>query len=152
MSKTLQERFDDKYTPEPNTGCWLWFGATAGNGYGHIWTGTTTERAHRVSYELHKGNIPEGLELMHSCDCRHCVNPDHLTPGTRSDNVRDMHGKGRQGDYRSLGESNGVSKFTAEQVLAIRADPRSQSEIAKEHGVHKTTISHIIQRRNWKHI
>lgn len=75
-------------------GCWLWRGShgPASNGYGRIGVGTQRQRrsrlAHRVSYELLVGPIPDGLVLDHLCGVRHCVNPDHLEPVTQKENVR----------------------------------------------------------------
>lgn len=90
----LLERFTANYIPEPNSGCWLWIGSLTGTGYGGICTGrprvgkSTKEVAHRVAYKLFKGPIPEGLDLDHLCRVRSCVNPDHLEPVTRSENLK----------------------------------------------------------------
>lgn len=72
------------YIPEPNTGCWLWLGSLDRGGYGKLASGAI---AHRVVYEQHKGPIPEGRQLDHLCRQRSCVNPDHLEPVTRRENV-----------------------------------------------------------------
>lgn len=77
------------------SGCWEWTGWRA-HGYGYFFHEGKDQRAHRVSYELFVGSIPDGLVVMHSCDNRPCVNPDHLSVGTQADNVRDMVAKGRQ--------------------------------------------------------
>lgn len=85
----------EKAVPEPNSGCWLWMGALAATGYGVIGLGARSEGvdlAHRVSYRLHCGEIPTGLDLDHLCRTRCCVNPDHLEPVTRRVNwERGMH-------------------------------------------------------------
>ena len=75
-------------SPEPNSGCWLWTGTTNPGGYGAVGFMGRTRSAHRVSYELAKGPIPAGLDLDHKCRVRCCVNPDHLEPVTRSENLR----------------------------------------------------------------
>ena len=88
--KTTLERFEEKYIPEPNSGCWLWTAATNGNGYGVIRLGprpASMGYAHRVSYELHKGPIPEGLVIDHLCRVTLCVNPDHLEVVTHRENL-----------------------------------------------------------------
>ncbi len=74
-------------------GCWLWRGRIQQIwGYGYLGKGS---RAHRVSYQLFKGVIPKGMHVLHSCDVRHCVNPDHLRIGTHAENMRDKMSKGR---------------------------------------------------------
>lgn len=76
---TLADRFDAKYTPEPNTGCWLWFGALTEKGYGILRLGTGRAlAAHRLAWELANGPIPDGLVVDHTCRVRCCVNPAHL--------------------------------------------------------------------------
>ena len=85
-------------TPEPNSGCWLWMGAVSAGGYGAIQTNDAAQvsshghrrvrRAHVVSYELHVGPIPLGLELDHLCRVRCCVNPQHLEAVTKQENIR----------------------------------------------------------------
>lgn len=82
-----QERFEMLHIPEPNSGCWLWIGGTATHGYGRIMVKGRRIGAHRYSYELHKGPIPEGLQIDHLCRTRSCVNPDHLEAVTGRTNV-----------------------------------------------------------------
>lgn len=89
---SILERFEAKYIPEPNCGCWLWTASLDGKGYGQFQIGTRAAqklvRAHRFAYEQAKGPIPKGLDLDHKCRVRSCVNPDHLEPVTRSENLR----------------------------------------------------------------
>jgi len=79
-------KFEDSYIPEPNSGCWLWIDKIDKDGYGEM----RSHRAHRFSFELYKGQIPEGLYILHKCNIPSCVNPDHLYPGTAKDNSRDL--------------------------------------------------------------
>ena len=97
---TLRERFNKKWTPEPNTGCWLWMAGVDKNGYGKISAKRGRKqahfRAHRASWELCFGSPPEGMLVCHRCDTAGCVNPAHLFLGTNADNMRDKVSKGRQ--------------------------------------------------------
>ena len=89
IEAALRERFDAKWTPEPNSGCWLWTGWMSTNGYGRFWNGTRGVQAHRFSYEKATGRtIPVGLEIDHRCRMRSCVNPDHLEAVTHTQNLR----------------------------------------------------------------
>lgn len=88
-------RFLKGYTVCPDTGCWLWEGAKYGNGYGWIKSFGRIVSAHRFSYELHKGPIPDGMHILHSCDVKHCVNPDHLRTGTHAENMVEAGERGR---------------------------------------------------------
>ena len=85
----IEERFWKYVFPEPNSGCWLWTASLDSKGYGQIGKdrGGLT-RAHQVSYRIHKGAVPAGLEIDHLCRVRNCVNPDHLEAVTRRENIR----------------------------------------------------------------
>lgn len=136
--------------------CWLWESAINHHGYGLFSIHYKTRRAHRLSWEWANGEIPKGLFVLHECDVRGCVNPDHLFLGTPKDNTKDMYEKGRAnsfpGDRR--GESSPTSKLTNDSVLAIRALAGSISTqaIANQFGVSKSTVQAITCRRLWKHL
>lgn len=103
FSGTAEERFWN-YVQKTET-CWLWTGSRADTGYGVHWTDEKKlVGAHRYSYELHNGPIPEGLFACHHCDNPPCVNPDHLFPGTAEDNAQDMSRKGRWANQHSRGD------------------------------------------------
>lgn len=94
--KSDQERFEAQYTPEPNTGCWLWVGFIDHGGYGKIQAQGRPRRAHRYALEQATGKNPSGLFACHRCDQPACVNPAHLFWGTARDNNHDMIAKGRE--------------------------------------------------------
>lgn len=124
--------FNDRYIPEPNSGCWLWIGSLSTSGYGRMTIGQRQIQAHRFSFEAHNGNIPDGLEVLHKCDNPMCVNPDHLRAGTHKDNMRDMYAKGRGG-----------KKLTPEHVEKILLDKRGSTTLARQFGVTKRIIQLI---------
>ena len=130
--------------------CWLWTGAVNDKGYG--WVSRTRAlgptRAHRFSWEIHRGQIPKGKCVLHKCDVPLCVNPDHLFLGTRKDNTRDMMRKGRCIN----GERASWSKLTEKEVREILKSKDSQRTLARRYGVIQQTISSIKRRINWKHV
>lgn len=118
-----EERFFDFCIPEPNSGCWLWIGGVASKGYGRFNIGNREQvQAHRFSWELHYGKIPDGLWALHRCDNPPCVNPEHLFLGTCRDNHQDMIQKGRKVTF--VGEEGSNVRLTENQIEAIRLDPR----------------------------
>lgn len=149
--------FQGMVKPDQN-GCWIWQGYVFNTGYGGIYTPLapkkhTYRQAHRISYKAHKGDIPEGLCVCHTCDVKLCVNPDHLWLGTSQENIADMVQKGRQA--RQKGEAHGHAKLEAADVLEIRARESWGEErklIASLYGVPPTTITQIVNRSTWSHI
>lgn len=96
-----RERFWEQVTFEPNTGCWLWTGAVNKGGYGVSYWNFCNPAAHRVSFIIHHGKEPEGI-LLHQCDVRACVNPQHLKDGTPKENFDDMMNKGRHSEFTKM--------------------------------------------------
>jgi len=93
MTKSLIQRFEDKYFIEPNSGCWIWTAKLEKTGYGRMKIARKSYYAHRISYELFVGKIPDGLQLDHLCRTRSCVNPKHLEPvAPRTNIIRGLTG------------------------------------------------------------
>lgn len=126
--------------------CWEWTRSLFAGGYGRVTSKGKVTGAHRIAYELVYGPIPQGLQVLHSCDNRKCCNPRHLSVGTNLDNVKDKVSRGRQ----TSGSRNGMSKLTEEQVGRIIVDSRTQLQIATEYGISQSMVSKIKLRRSWK--
>jgi hypothetical protein len=165
--------------------CWIWTANRNRQGYGQMADAPPNNRrtlkAHRVSWELHFGPIPDGLWVLHHCDNPPCVNPSHLFLGTVADNQRDMALKGRSaigvrnGAYtnpqrrtfgarngtrlhpeRYRGERNGRSKLTDDGVREIRllaaTTQTTHRQLGARFGVSATVIGHILQGKRWAHV
>lgn len=151
--RPLMERFwgfVDKRGPDD---CWEWTGSRHGGGYGLIGINGRSVRTHRFSYEIHKGPIPKGMKVLHTCDNPPCVNPGHLYAGSHQDNMDDKMEKGRH--KVNMGEAHHSAKFTEEHVRDIRkrrADGETGVALAKEYGVTTAAICAIFKRKNWKHL
>lgn len=149
--KTLSERFHSGYIKTDS--CWIWQRSKDKNGYGYIKEGKT-KKAHRVSWSIHHGEIPDGLWVLHRCDNPSCVNPEHLFLGTALDNNHDMIRKGRE-RYPGCdmsGERNSNSKLTKDNVEWIRANySRGKGpEFARKFGVIPIMITRIVRGEAWK--
>jgi hypothetical protein len=149
------EQFLEKTIPEPNSGCLLWTAGADRQGYGlfHCYNDGKRglKRAHRMAWELVNGPISPGQVVLHRCDTPSCVNVDHLSIGTVSDNNADMLRKGR-GRAHS-GESHYKTRISSVDVASIRrrcAAGESQSSVGRSYGLSQPTISGIVNRRNWK--
>jgi hypothetical protein len=91
----LLTRIKERVLVHPFTDCWLWQGALNGHGYGQIGIRGSFTRVHRAVWQDTNGPIPAGMVVMHTCDVRHCCNPDHIRMGTQTENIHDMVLKGR---------------------------------------------------------
>lgn len=135
--------FDQKYVPEPNSGCWLWTSGWDSDGYG---LATGNKKAHRLSYERSVGPIPIGACVCHRCDTPACVNPAHLFLGTNAENTADRKMKGRG----SMGASSPHAKLTEAQVMEILTSKESKRALASRFGVTPGAIAHIRRGSSWK--
>jgi DNA-binding XRE family transcriptional regulator len=145
--RPLAERFWRKV--EKHDGCWRWTGRPMTVGYGYIMDDDGSDTyAHRVSWRLHYGSIPDGMCVLHRCDNRICVNPAHLFLGTRADNMADKTAKGRT----PHGENHWNSKLSSADVREIvkRLEAgETQTSIARDYGVYRQAIGSIATGRCW---
>ena len=145
----LVDRLLGKRKINADTGCWIWTGGAGSHGYGHIYAGKHL-RVHRAAYEVFVGPIPKGQIVLHSCDNPLCFNPKHLSVGTSKMNSQDMVAKGR--NRNMTGVSNCNAKLSDHEVLAIRADTRTQVIIAEEYGIDQSLVSKIKTLKIWGHL
>jgi len=148
------KRFWDKVKIGKPDECWEWQASIHPLGYGNIRMRSISKsgqlRAHRVSYMITNGEIPEGLFVCHKCDNRACVNPNHLFLGTPKDNSEDMSKKGRSIKGRKTGRKViGYSKINKEIADQIRNDLLPYSQLIKKYGVCKSTISYVKNNKIW---
>lgn len=131
--------------------CWLWTGPLNAKGYGQFKAtvaGLDYWSAHRISWAIHKGEIPEDMHVLHNCDNPWCVNPDHLRLGTNQENVDDKKRNGRQ----LCGERMNTSKLTPAEVQEIRLSSESNAELGRRYGINPDNVKKIKNGTNWKHL
>jgi hypothetical protein len=141
---------------DKSSGCWLFTGAKNEAGYGIVGNGgrgAGNDRAHRITFRHHKGDIPEGIFVCHTCDTPACCNPDHLFLGTNKENHEDMVNKSRHiyPPYKP-GQSNGNSKLTEEIAKYIKYSEKNAAELARELNIPYGTVSNVKRKRTWNHV
>lgn len=157
IADALPERFWDRADQRDSDGCWPWTGNRNEAGYGRF--GVSRERgevlAHRLSWELTYGAIPEGLFVCHRCDHPECVRPDHLFLGTHQDNMADTVTKGRGNGRSEPGELHGRARLKNSDIPTIRllyAQGTSIAMIARQYHVGETTVRHVVLGETWAYI
>ena len=161
---SIENRFFTRFIMDKETGCWNWNGTVSNDGYGKIAGILNGKRyvpkgaqmlAHRVSWIIHRGDIPDGegfhgTVIMHKCDNRLCVNPEHLMLGTQADNVADMISKGRKRSNTPKGvlHWNASIKDTA-AIELIRSTKRNTKALAEKYKVSICTIKRIRRGVNY---
>lgn len=149
---------------EKRPSCWVWTGGVLKSGYGQTRVSGRFARAHRLAWTIFRGPIPANTMVLHACDVRRCVNPDHLFLGTNADNMADMRLKRRQGRRamptppkplaidRRRGPQSHNAKLTEDDVREIRASADRQATLAIRYGVNRTTIRKILRWLMWQHV
>lgn len=153
MSKftTIEERFWAKVLKTES--CWLWTASRWDNGYGRLNVHGEDTPAHRFSWQLHRGEIPDKLWVLHKCDVRQCVNPAHLFLGTPKDNMVDKCEKGRHRVAR--GRQQSAAKLDEIKVVEIRLARlagKLDSESAEKYDISPALVSKVCRRKAWKHV
>ena len=151
LNKTIS-RFWLKVDIGSDDDCWEWLACKNPKGYGQFQYEKSIQQAHRVSYMINIGKIPDGLFVLHNCDNPSCVNPNHLFLGTNQDNVQDKVNKNRV--HHPKGELNGRSKLTKKDIRTIRKLYASgnyfQYQLGEMFGVTQPTIGSIVNNQTWK--
>lgn len=141
-------------TRRSKSGCWRWTGAVLNSGYGKFWERGRHLLAHRFAYQQANGKLPAGKLVLHRCDNKLCVRPDHLFLGTYQDNSDDMVRKGRHLKNHVRGEDSPKAILNESQVRRIKAlcGKLPQRTIARRFGVTQTSVSRIHTGANWAHV
>lgn len=139
LTEKQKTNFWKRVNKETESGCWEWTGTTNCPGYGRFPVNKKSYAAHRLSYVLSKGAIPEENCIMHQCDNRRCVNPAHLKPGTHAENMADMKEKGRAKGHKK-------KKLTQDQIKYILESGKSISVLTAELKVHPRTVERVRER------
>lgn len=149
---TLAQRLDAKTDKSAAASdCWLWLADQVWNGYGRlVWQGRK-QLAHRLAWESVNGPILPGLQCLHHCDNRRCVNPAHLFLGTARDNVRDCMKKGRRAPM--VGSANNWAKIDEKIAGRVKRELRRHRavDVARKLGVGLPTVYSIKYGHSWKH-
>lgn len=148
---TIEQRFLKKLSLPKTGGCIEWLGNLLPQGYGLFGAHGKSYRAHRFAWEREKGLIPDGMQILHTCDNRKCVNVRHLRIGTAFENIKDMYKKGRA----IVGSKSVHAKLNEKQVIEIRSKLKSGyllKEIAVEYHISEANVSLIKNNLKWKHI
>ena len=144
ITQDVIERVEAGYIPIPETGCWIWEKSVSGKGYARMSIKDRLYGVNRVAWEIYRGHIPNGMNVLHNCDTPLCINPDHLFLGTFSDNLQDCHNKGRKNHPRGLTNEQAVA------ILAHHTAGISVPDIATKFSVGHQTVYGIVRGELYK--
>lgn len=150
---SAKQRLLARISKNDSTGCWEFTGCLDSKGYGLLTINNISHKAHRISYQEFVGEIPNCLFVLHKCDNRKCVNPEHLFVGTHIENMQDMVNKGRS--QRRSGSKHHNAKLTESDIPEIRkrlANGDVPAKIAEKYSVHSTVITKINRKELWGHV
>lgn len=149
MIESLRQYIEARVMPVTESGCWIWIGYLSSRGYGFVYHTPKPELlAHRASWHVHNGPVPDGMRVCHRCDIRCCVNPDHLFLGTDADNMRDRDIK----DRVAHGVRSAQHRLKPADVYLIRASADRSSDLARQFGVTPQAIGAVRSRRSWRRL
>jgi HNH endonuclease len=156
IEERLRNYVEKPGPPQVSTPCRIWQGTVNKDGYGVLsWDndGERYSRVHRITWVIHFGPIPNGLWVLHHCDCPGCINPDHLYLGDAQSNMDAKMERGR--NVNVTGEDHGCSKFSWKDVSLIRYflnQGWSCTRLAERYGVTRSAIELIRDWKSWKHV
>ena len=144
---TPQQRLEAKFVKSNDPkGCWIWFGAQRGVGYGAIKINGRVIDAHRAAYEIYKGPVPKGALILHTCDNRACVNPDHLVIGDHSQNQRDAMNRAGVKPWRATR----TTPLTSQEIAQIHSDYAggvSERQLTRKYNVAATSLKRLLAKQ-----
>ena len=150
--KPLRTRFYEKLKPGAPDECWPWPGGRLASGYGLIRDSGRCLLAHRLSWKYHNGrSVPDGMVVLHACDNPCCVNPAHLSIGTKADNSADMRVKERQARGTRVANAK-LTEDVVREIRRLRASGDSSLVLAKKFGIGRTYVDAIVGSRRWQHV
>lgn len=150
--QSLEEAFWANVKVGASDECWEWQSKSIAAGYGLIWACGEHITAHRFSYEIHNGPIPDGLDVLHGCDNKLCANPRHLRVGTARDNIRDAIDRGRVWDESGAHVGAKLSAADIPIIRQLASEGWEYRAIAERFNVDPANIGQIVRGQTWKHI
>lgn len=150
---TVVERFMSKVDKQDN-GCWLWNAGVFGSGYGAFGLNGSVVSAHRAAWIIFRGELPAGIHVLHDCDVKLCVNPEHLHLGTNSDNLKEAYD--RELRHARKGADHFKSRLTDDVVREVRQKHAegnvTYEALSKQYGISNQSMRDAIIGKTWKHV